>query len=133
MHVNLDTCRELFLLVLTPLRFEVNTFSYGEKSQSRRQMRKMINTANTRIKKTATRTKFLIVSRGVDGDVQVKDDDDEDGDADVYDEDDDNDDGNDGNVNDIDGCKENGDDNDGIESSSYGDEGDDCREAVCQS
>ena len=92
----------------------------------------MINTANTRIKKTAIRTKFLIVSRGVDGDVQVKDDDDEHGDADVYDEDDDEDVGNDGNVNNVDGCKENGDD-DGVERSSNGEEGDDCEEAVCQS
>ena len=103
----------------------------------------MINTANTRIKKTATRTKFLIVSRGVDRDVQVKDDDDEDDDADVYGEDDDDDDGNGGNVNNNDGCKENGDDDDddddddgnddGVESSCSGDEGNDCREAVCQS
>ena len=47
-------------------------------------MGKIINTANTRIKKTATRPKFLIVSRGVDRDVQVKEDDDEDDDAGVY-------------------------------------------------
>ena len=35
-------------------------------------MGKIINTANTRIKKTATRTKFLIVSRGVDRDSRLK-------------------------------------------------------------